>query len=98
MHQPLRVRDPRPVSLADRLMAEAYAEDREIRSQLSDDLNADACRRGIARSRRKDDPLRLHAGDLFYAFFIVSNDRDIRIQRPDELIQIIGKAVIIIDQ
>src|SRR6266496_6543033 len=50
--------------LADRLMAEAHAEDRYLAREALDERHADARFRRRARPRRQDDLLRLPCGNL----------------------------------
>ena len=84
--------------LTDRLMSKAYAKYWGFFSQFFYNFNTYTCLCRTSRSRRKDDGLRLHLFYLFYCKFIISNHPDIRLYRTDQLIYVIGKTVIIIDQ
>src|SRR5690606_3284034 len=64
------------VCRADRLMPEAYAEDRSGRPETADALDAHPGLRGCARTGRDDDPAGLHGVDLFDRDLVVPpNDR-----------------------
>ena len=98
VHQLLRIGNLSPISLADGLMTEAYAEHRNLLSQFLHHINADARILRPPRSGGKNDGFRLHGFQLFHRDPVISDDLNIRPDASDQLVQVIRKAVIIIDQ
>jgi hypothetical protein len=84
--------------LADGLMAEADAEDRELAGRGLDQLEADAGPVRIAGAGGKDDPLGMQAHDLRNAGVVVASDIDRCAELPQEVIEVIGETVVVIDQ
>src|SRR5438046_4562921 len=72
VHDPHGANDPAPEGLPDRLMAEAYAEDRDLTREAPDERHADTRFRRRARPGRDHDLLRLPGGDLFQRERIVA--------------------------
>ena len=83
---------------ADGLVPQADAQNREPPAQLPDHLDADACIFRPAGAGGEDNARRVQRGNLFHRHGVVADDPDVRFQRTDELVQVIGKAVIVIDQ
>ena len=79
-------------------MAQADAEDRNFSFKITDGLFANSGFRRPARSRRNDQVIRMQGFEAFHRHFIVADDLNVRIQLPDELVEIIGKTVVIIDE
>ena len=84
--------------LADCLMTEAYAQNRNRAGQLADDILAYACVTRTTRTGGEDDMGWCQRTDLINGNAVISDDLDIRLNAAGELIQIIGKAVVIVDQ
>ena len=59
---------------------------------------ADTCIRGFTGTRRDNDMARRQSFYLFYGKFVVPNYPDIGIDASDKLIEIVGKAVLLINQ
>src|ERR1700722_684352 len=84
-------------SLADRLVAETDAEDGHMPG-LGYQLQADAGMVGIARSGRDDDALRLQRQGRFDGERVVPFDRYLGAELAQVVPQVIGEAVVVIDQ
>ena len=98
MHQGLGVGDRRAKGCADRLVSQAHAQQRDILSQLLCCLDDDSRILRPSRTGGKDDPVRFQFPDLLNGHLVVPDYLDIRIQLSDQLIQVVGKAVIVVDQ
>ena len=79
-------------------MTQADAEDRQLSGEIPDCRNTDSRVLRPARTRGKDQRFRLHRFDLLQCTVIVSDHFDLRLHRTDQLIQIVRKTVIVIDQ
>ena len=79
-------------------MAEADAEDRHHRPGARDELEADAGPVGIARAGRQHDRLRPLGQHLVDGHLVVAVDARRGAQFAEEMDEIIGKAVVVIDQ
>src|SRR5689334_4180051 len=97
MHHPLGADDARAERLPDRLVAEAYAEDRHLARETAHERHRDP---GVARRAgpgRDDDPLRVHRFDFVERGGIVAHDLD----RGPELAQVLdevpGEAVVVVE-
>ena len=84
--------------LADRLMAEADAEDRDFRAGLADEVEADAGLARRARAGREDDRVGRAIDDVGHARRIVAHDLDLGAERTEIVHQVPGEAVVIVDQ
>src|SRR6516164_1098610 len=84
--------------LADRLMAEADAEDRNFLRRLRDQIEADAGLLGRARPGRQHDGVRVGSDHGFARHFVVATDLDFGAQLTEIVHQVEGEAVIIVDQ
>src|SRR5687768_10487332 len=74
VHHPLGPYHTAAVGLADRLMAETDAEDRQLPAPAADQWDRDARLRGRARPRRYDDGIGLEGPDVVDAHGIVPSD------------------------
>src|SRR5690606_37337920 len=83
--------------LPDRLMAQAYAQNRDAGLETVDHCQADARLIGRAGAGRQHDGLRRHGGDLLKRDLVVTLDDDIGAQFSEEVDEIVGKTVVIID-
>ena len=83
--------------LADRLMAEADAEDRRRRREALDQRQADAGLVRRAGAGREDDRLGRHRRDLVEGDLVVAVDDRIRPKLAEEVDEVVGKAVVVID-
>ena len=77
---------------------QADAQDRDVRPQGPDHLDDHAGILRPAGAGGKDDPRRRELPDLLRGHFIVADDPDIRLDLAHQLIEVIGKAVVIVDQ
>lgn len=85
--------------LSDGLMAEADAEQRDVVIGCgADQVEADACVIGVARAGGNDDAFRGCLQDIFDADLVIAMDDSLDAQIPEILDQVVGEAVIIIDQ
>ena len=82
---------------ADGLMPEADAQQRHLLPQLHGG-HRDACVLRSAGPGRQNDPIRVQGAYLLQRHFIVAYDTDRRAERPDKLVQVVGKAVVIVDK
>ena len=98
MHQGLGVGHRCSESCADRLVSQAHTQQRDIFPQLFGCLDDDSRILRPSRTGRKDDPVRFQFPDLLNGHLVVPDYLDIRIQLSDQLIQVVGKAVIVVDQ
>src|SRR5689334_20555342 len=98
MHQRGRADHAPAIDLADRLMAEANAEDRHDRPGARDELEADAGAVRIARSRREHDRFRALGQNLVDRHLVVAVDAGGCAQFAEEMNEIVGEAVVVIDQ
>ena len=98
MHQGRRAHHAAAIDLADGLMAEADAEDRHRRPGALDQLEADAGPVGIARAGRQHDGLRRLGQHLIDGDLVVAVDARRRAQFAEEMDEVVGEAVVIIDQ
>src|SRR5262245_54953194 len=98
VHRLRRADNVATVGLADGLMAEADAQDRHFGPRLCDQLEANAGLVGGAGAGRQDDPLRGQLQDLDDRNFIVAEHLAACAELAQVVHEIIGKAVIVIDQ
>ena len=98
MHGYRRAHDPPAEGLADRLVAEADAEDGKLARRRLDQIEADAGAIGIAGAGRQDDALRLHGHHIGGRKLIVAANLEARAQLAQPVVEVIGEAVIVIDQ
>ena len=86
------------IALADGLVAQAYAQNGNAGAEETDGIHADACVFRTAGTGGDKEGLRVHFFQLRKAQCIVPDDFDIRIEASCQLIEVIGKAVIVINQ
>ena len=98
VHQPLRVGDGRAEGGADGLVAQADAQYGNLWPQGFYRLNENPRVLRPAGAGGKDDPLRGQGLDLRYGQFVVPDDLDVRRNGPDELVEVVGKAVVVVNQ
>ena len=98
VHELLCVDDRRAVCGTDRLMSEADAENRDLAAELLYDFDDDACILRTPRAGGEDDLRRGELFDLRNGHLIIPDDFDLICEFAEILIEIIGKAVIIINQ
>src|SRR6266487_1866010 len=85
------------VDLSDRLMPQAYAQQRDTRPKCLNDLARKACLIGCARPRRDYNALRLQGFNLVQCHLVVASYLDLCAQLTQILVQIIGKTIVVID-
>ena len=100
MHEPIRSDDFGSVNVRKALMAEAYAEHRQLRPKVTDDIARQPGFGRRTRARRNDDPLGLHVFDFFECHLVVSFDPDLNrwINLTDSLDKIEGEGVVVIEK
>src|SRR4029077_14785867 len=98
MHQGWRPHHAAAIDLADGLVAETDAEDRHLWPGAGDQLKADAGPIRVARARRQHDGLRRLGQHLIHGDLVVAVDTRRRAQFPKEMNEVVGKAVVIVDQ
>ena len=98
VHQLFCIGDDTSKCFTDGLMPKADTQDRQPVFEIFYGFNADSRIFRTPRARRKDQGFRFHILQLLYGYFVISYDPDIRLHRTDQLVNIIGKAIIIIDQ
>src|SRR5690606_19900236 len=81
----------------DRLMAEADAEDRELAREASDRLDRDARVLRSTRPRRDDEAARSVRSDAVDVDRVVPNDAGARTELADELDEVVGERVVVVD-
>ena len=98
VHQGPGVGDRRAEGGADGLMPQTDPQQRNLLSEFPGRGHGDSRVLRPARTGGEDDPVRLQRPDFLQGHFIVPDHADVRIQLADELKQVIGKTVIIINQ
>ena len=98
MHRNRRAHDLAAERIADRLMAEADAEDGNGLRRLRDQIEADAGFFRRAGTGRKDDGFRVGHDDVAACHLIVAVNDDIRAQFTEIVHQVEGEAVVIVDK
>ena len=98
VHQFFRVGDGGAEGFADGLVAQAYAEDRELPGKVGDGGNRHAGVFRAAGAGGDEDRLGVHGFDFLYAIGIIADDPDVRVQAPGQLVQVVGKAVVVVDK
>ncbi|MNQ80552.1 hypothetical protein D3C85_955370 [compost metagenome] len=83
--------------LADRLMAQAYTENRQLAGEVLDCLNGNTGLGGCARAWRYHDTLGVEGFDFSYGQFVVADHFDVRTQLTKVLNDVVGKRVVIVD-
>ena len=81
----------------DRLVAEAHAEHRHSRAELSDEVDADPCLLGNARAGRHHDRCGIQPRDIGDGQGVVSLDGDRRTEFPQVLHEVERERVVVVD-
>ena len=97
MHQFLCIGNGCTEGGAYRLMTKANAKYRNIMDRFYN-INDAACVLRSSRAGGKNNTVRLQAFYFAHRHFIVTNDLDIRLDLSNELKEVIGKAVVVINQ
>ena len=98
VHHALRANDLPAERLADRLVAEAYAQDRNPSGEALDQRHRNPGLAGRARPGRDDDLFRLPRRDLLESERVVAMDVNVRAQLAEILDEVVGEAVVVVDQ
>ena len=98
MHQLGSARDHAAEGFGDRLVSKAHTENRDRRSQRADELYRDPRVARHAGAWRDHDEVRRQRTDLFDAGDIVPNNSHQRPELAQVLVQVVGKAVVVVDQ
>ena len=98
VHEFFRIAYGATENLTDGLMAQADAEDRNLAFQLADGFLADACVRRSSGAGGEDQRFGSQGAYLVDRDFIVSHHLDLRVDTSDELVKVIGKTVVILNQ
>src|SRR5262249_17271489 len=93
-----RAHDPATIDLADRLVAEADAEDRHAPGRGLDEVEADPGFIRRARPRRQHDTHRAHAKRFRGGELVVALDGNLGAQLSQVMEQVVREAVVVIDQ
>ena len=97
VHEPIRAHDVTAVHVADTLVAEAHAEQRDRRSEAADDFARDARLVRRAGAGRNADARGLHRRDFVGRDFVVSLHERIRAEFAEILDEVVGEGVVVID-
>ena len=98
MHQRLGVGNGGAKGSTNGLVSQADPQDGDLMPQGGRHLHGDPRVLRPPRAGGEDDPFRLQRPDLFHRQFIVSNDLNVRTELAGQLIEVIGKAVIVVNQ
>src|SRR5579883_1757784 len=98
MHRRGRANDPSAVDLTDSLVAQADAQQGDTGSEMPDDCAGEAGLVGCARARRDHDTLRLHLLNSLQRYLIVATHLNLRAQFSKVLVEIVRKAIVVIDE
>ena len=93
-----RTDDASAEDLADGLMPKADAENRDLAAELTNDLLGDARVLRNTRTRRYDDAVVVFRANLIDGNFVAADDLDLRADVAEQLIDVIGKGVVVIKQ
>ncbi len=97
VHQFAGADDIAAKDLANRLMAEADAEDWRAAAKLPDDVAADASFVWRAGAGRNADVARRQLADFIHTDGVVANDFHFRAQLAEVLNEVVGEGVVVID-
>ena len=98
VHKLLRVLNSAAERLADGLMTEAHAEDRNAAAEPAYHFLADARVLRVAGPRRKDDMRGVQSLDFANGERVIADNAHIRLDSRRLLEQVIGKRIVIVDQ
>src|SRR5271166_963714 len=79
-------------------MSETHAKDRKSAVRQPDEFKTNASLVRRARTRGKDDRIRLHRQGFCCGQFVIAPDDDFRPELSQVVEQVVGKAVVVIDQ
>ena len=86
-----------PKDLVQGLVSQAHPQDGDLPIKMGDDCLADArLIRGLG-ARRDAEPVRLKRRDAGQIDLVVAKDQDLQIELVEELHQVIGKGVVVVD-
>ena len=97
MHQTVGANDVSAIGLTDGLHAKTDTKNRHISRRHLDDVQANAGFIWRTGTGRENDAFRVQRQCVFSAEFIVAHDVQLDAQLSDQMHQIVGKAVVIID-
>ena len=97
MHQLPGVHDPAAEGLPDALVAETYAEDRDLTRKALDQRHRDAGFVGRARSGRNHDVRRPQRSHFFERYFVVAKHDDLLFQLTEVLHQVVRERIVVVD-
>jgi hypothetical protein len=97
MHEPACADDISPEDMADALMTEADAQDRNALTKGADHVTTDACFLWRALARGDTDVIRPLFGDLFQGDLIIPVDLHLRAHLAKVLDEVVGEGVVVID-
>ena len=98
MHRYRRPHHLAAEGVADRLMAEADAENRDFGGNRRDQIETDAGLLGRAGAGRKHDGVRIGVDDGGAGDLVIAVDANLRPQFTEIVHQVEGEAVVIVDQ
>src|SRR5690242_9527854 len=98
MHRLRRANHPPAKDLADTLMPQAHTERWDALPQLADDRIGDAGLTWGAGARRDDDMRRREPLGLLHRAFVVPPHQHLRAKLREILVQVVGEAVVVIDE
>ena len=93
-----RIGDGGTEGLTDGLMAKADTEDGELSGKVRDRGDGDAGIFGTAWTGGEEESFGMHGFDFFQRIGVIADDSYIRIEAACELVEIVGKAVVVIDE
>jgi hypothetical protein len=97
VHDTRRPHDPAAVRLADRLVAEANAEGRDLAAPAPDRVDRDPRLGGRARAGREDDRVRPQRADIIDRYLVVATHLDLGTQLPEVLHEVVRERVVVVD-
>ena len=98
MHEFFRVGHHAAEGLADGLVTQAHPQDGEFARQLPRRGLAHPRIRGPAGAGREDQVAGVHPADVLHRHGIVAHHLNIRVQAPHQLVQVVRKAVVVVDE
>ena len=96
VHEPFCADDPRTEGLGDRLVAQAYPDERHLPRERLDGLQRHACGVGVPGAGREEYGLRRLRGDARDVDFVVADDLDLRSKRPQSLYYVVGEGIVVV--
>ena len=96
VHHPVVHDDFAAERVSDALMAEADAEERELRAERADDVVGQPGFAGRAGAGRDEDALGPHVADLVERDLVVAHDAQVRLQLAEILDEVEGERVVVV--